>query len=151
MGSPGNPAASQMARSVIQALAQRGAGPSTQGGPQGAAPPSASGMLSSRLNELQGADPNAIMRKLTEMKQQLIEMIPHVAFTLPGVSKHISSMWKALDGAIKEAEQAVTTQQSASSVPIGMNAARPQPAQPDQAGGPVGGSPFMPGAPTGGM
>jgi hypothetical protein len=119
------------------------------GGPQGASPTTAASTLSARLNELQGADPNAIMRKLTEMKTQLIEMIPHVAFTLPGVSKHISSMWKALDGAIKEAEQAVSTQQSASSVPIGMNAAHPQPAAPDQSGGPLGGSPFMPGAPAG--
>lgn len=150
MGSPANPASSMMARQIIQSLASRGAGPSTMGGPQGAAPQQASDQLGQKLNELQGADPNAIMSKLNEMKKQLIDMIPHVAFTLPGVSKHISSMWKALDGAIKEAEQATSTEKAVSQVPIGMSAARPQPAPNSPAGGPVGGSPFMPGA-GGGM
>ena len=149
MASPGNPAASMMARSVIQALSQRGAGPSTQGGPQGAGPEMAGSVLSSRMNELQGADPGAILRKLSQMKSELIDMIPHVAFSLPGVSKHISNMWKALDGAIKEAEQAVSTQQSVQATPIGMSAARPQPGQGQ--GASPGGSPFMPGGMPGGM
>lgn len=136
-----------MARNVIQSLAQRGAGQSQQGGPQGAAPEMASQMLGSKLNELQGADPGAILRKLSQMKQDLIGMIPFVAFGLPGVSKHVTNMWKALDGAIKEAEQAVSTQSSVEATPVGMSAARPQPDT--SAGGGIpggGGSPFQSGS-----
>lgn len=136
-----------MARQVIDALSQRGAGPSTQGGPQGVAPQMAGQVLSSRMNELQGADPGAIQRKLMQMKSELIDMIPHVAFALPGVSKHISNMWKALDGAIKEAEQATSTEKAVGATPVGMSAARPQPAQDATGGaGPVGGSPWLPGS-----
>jgi hypothetical protein len=115
--------------------------------------------LSGRLNELQGADPGAILRKFTEMKQEVVQLIPQVAFTLPGVSKHMSNLWKALDGAIKEAEQAVTTQQAAQSTPgaqgggqppLGFSAAQPPQAQQSPGGGgggqpPQGGSPFMQG------
>lgn len=143
MGGFQNPALAQMARGIIDNLTQRGAGPSTQGGPSNAAPEMAQQALASRLNELQGADPTAILRKLTQMKQDVVQLIPQVAFTLPNVSKHLSKLWTALDGAIKEAEQAVSTQQSASSVPIGMSAA--QPPQATEGGGPTGGSPFVTG------
>lgn len=140
----GNPAMAQMARSVIESLSQRGAGPSQQGGPQGGSastPEMAGAALSGRLNELQGADPAAILQKIQAMKQQTVELIPHVAFSLPGVAKHLTKLWQALDGAIKEAEQALSTQKSVQSAPIGMSAANP----PQAAGppGPQGGSPFM--------
>jgi len=144
----GNPAIAQMARSVIDSLSKRGAPPSqSMGGAGGSQPPDMiKDVLSSRLNELQGADPGAIVRKLQQMKQDVVEMFGHVAFTLPGVTKHLSTIMKGLDGALKEAEQALSTQQSASSVPIGMSALNPtggdNPPQP-------GGSPFMPGTMTG--
>jgi len=140
-----------MARNVIDSLSKRGAGPSTQGGAGGAAPEMAEQALSSRLNELQGADPGAVLRKFTQMKQEVVQLIPQVAFTLPGVSKHMTNLWKALDGAIKEAEQALSTQQSVQSTPVGMTAAQPPQAEQQggmagmSPGGPSGGSPFMPG------
>ena len=139
----GNPATAQMARQLIDSLSKRGAGPSQSGGPSGTGTPEmAQQALGSRMNELQGADPQAILRLFTDMKKQVVEIIPHVAFSLPGVSKHMTNLWKALDGAIKEAEQALSTQQSIQSTPIGMTAAQPQP---QQEGGPQGGTPFMPG------
>ena len=145
MGMGGNPALGMLARNVIQSLSQRGAGPSTMGGPQGSAPDIAGQALSSRLNELQGADPGAILRKLTQMKSELIQMIPFVAFALPGVSKHISKMWTSLDSAIKEAEQAASTQNTVQSTPVGMQAASPQPGQGPQPN--AGGTPWLSAAP----
>lgn len=132
-----------MARQVIDALARRGSGPSQTGGPSGQPPEMAQHVLSSRMNELQGADPGAILRKFTQMKQEVIEILPHVAFSLPGVSKHITTIWKGLDGAIKEAEQALSTQNAVQSQPLGFGAANPPNA--DEGGAPRGGSPFMPG------
>ena len=144
MSSVGNPAVAQMARSLIDSLTKRGAGPSTMGGPSGSSPDMAQQALSGRLNELQGSDPTAILRKLTEMKQETVQLIPQVAYSLPGVAKHMTNLWKSLEGAIKEAEQALSTQKSVQSIPIGMSAAQPTPDQGDA--GPSGGSPFMPGA-----
>jgi hypothetical protein len=141
-GSGGNPAIAQMARSVIDNLSSRGQGPSQTGGSDGQAPDMAKDALSSRLNELQGADPAVIMRTLKQMKDQAIALFPQTAYAVPGVTKHLSKVLQSLDGALKEAEQAISTQQSIQSVPIGMGAAQPQP---DQGGGPQGGSPFMPG------
>lgn len=148
MATSGNPAIAQMARSVIDGLSKRGAGPSTMGGSGGIAPEMAQQALASRMNELQGADPGAILRKFTEMKQEVVQLIPQVAFTIPGVSKHMTNLWKALDGAIKEAEQALSTQQSVQSAPLGMTAA--QPPQAEQRGGMPGGGGNQPGPPTGG-
>jgi len=149
----GNPALAGMARSIIENLSKRGAGPSTTGGAGGIAPAMAQQALSSRMNELQGSDPGAVLRKLEQMKQDVVQLIPQVAFSVPGVSKHLFTVMKGLDGAIKEAEQATSTQQATQSVPIGMSVAQPPGSNAGETPGgggpprPTGGSPFL----TGGM
>ena len=154
MAAGSNPAFAQMARSLVDNLSKRGAGPSQTGGSGGVAPDMAQQALASRMNELQGADPGAILRKLTQMKQDTVQLVPQCAFTIPDVTKNLYNVLKGLDAAIKAAEQASTTQKGIEATPIGMSAAQPQgqdmQQQPQQPGGappqgPSGGSPFMPG------
>lgn len=93
-------------------------GASAPPGPGGAAamqanPPSSAGQqISQQLAELQGADPGSILKLLNQMKSMTVAIIPRAAFTMPGVARHLSSNLKALDNAIKEAEQASATQQA---------------------------------------
>ena len=146
MASMGNPVVGGLSRQILDALMKRGAGPSTSGGPTGAAPEMASGALSSQLSQLQSADPGAVHKKLMAMKQDTVDLLPQIAFSLPGVSKHLASLLKALDGAIKESEQAASTQKSVEASPVSMSAAN---LGGNPAGGapqPGGGNPFIPGA-----
>lgn len=153
----GNPATALLARQIMESLANRGSSPGGGGppgqppgagsppgaGPQGAAPEMATHALSGRLNELQGADPGAMLRKFQQMKQDAIALIPFAAFALPGVSKPLSKVWSALDECIKQTEQAVNTQKTVKSTPVGMSAANPGQGQ---SPGPANGSPFMGGS-----
>jgi hypothetical protein len=148
VASLGNPAYNMMINSVMQSLAQRGQGPQQMGGPSGAQPPEmAAQMLSARLNELQGADPKVILQTLQQIKWMAVGMFAPAAMSLPGVSKHLSKLITDCENAVKEAEQALNTQQTVQHTPVGMQAANPQPQGPELGMGVQGpgggGSPWL--------
>ncbi len=138
-----NPALAQMmARQLIGKLAGAGgpAGPAgplppPPGGPgaggpgpvgPGAPPPTPAGLqLSQQLAELQGADPDAMIKSLTSMKSMAVEQYTRAAFTLPGVTRNLAQVVKYLDNSIQEAEKAAAT--TAAAGPIANNAAIPNP------------------------
>ena len=162
MATPPNPQLAQMmARQLIGKLAGGGApqgpggplppppgmtgqaGPPSPGGPPGpgpggpgGAPPPAGLQLSQQLSELQGADPDAIVKGLTQMKSMAVQYYTRAAFTMPGVTRNLDQVVKYLDNSIQEAEKAAAT--TAAAGPIANNAAIPNPAG-QQANAPVSG------------
>lgn len=107
-----------------------GAGPDA-GGPQQPGPDSpptvpAGLQLSQQLAELQGADPDAMVKSLTGMKSMGVSLYTRAAFTMPGVTRNLAQVVKYLDNAIQEAEKAAAT--TAAAGPIANNAAIPNPA-----------------------
>ena len=160
----GNPALAQMmARQLIGKLA--GGAPSAPGGPmppppgmtgQGGPPmpggPSAGGtgapgssppmppagmQLSQQLAELQGADPDAIVKSLTQMKSMAVQHYTRAAFTMPGVTRNLAQVVKYLDNSIQEAEKAAAT--TAAAGPIANNAAIQNPSGQQSSAGMTGG------------
>ena len=151
----GNPALAQMmARQLIGKLAA-GPGPAAGGAPNGGPPagpggpmppppgmtgqggpsgPGAGGppstpaglQLSQQLAELQGADPDAMIKSLTSMKSMAVQQYTRAAFTMPGVKRNLAQVVKYLDNSIQEAEKAAAT--TAAAGPIANNAAIPNPA-----------------------
>ena len=155
MATTPNPALAQMmARQLISKIAGGGAAggaPATSGGPMaanpamtgqagpGAAAGASSGpgpnsppttpaglQLSQQLAELQGADPDAMVKSLTSIKSVAVSLYTRAAFTLPGVTRNLAQVVKYLDNAIQEAEKAAAT--TAAAGPIANNAAIPNPA-----------------------
>ncbi len=147
----GNPALAQMmARQLISKIAGAGGGaaaggpPSGPGGPAGPLPgaigqagPGAGGpvgppvapaglQLSQQLSELQGADPDAMVKSLNSMKSMAVQQYTRAAFTMPGVTRNLAQVVKYLDNSIQEAEKAAAT--TAAAGPIANNAAIPNPA-----------------------
>jgi hypothetical protein len=151
----GNPALAQMmARQLIGKLAggaPNGGPPAGPGGPMppppgmtgqgGSGGPSAGGtgapgspppttpaglQLSQQLAELQGADPDAMIKSLTSMKSMAVQQYTRAAFTMPGVTRNLAQVVKYLDNCIQEAEKAAAT--TAAAGPITNNAAIPNPA-----------------------
>lgn len=148
MGSPANPATSSMARSLIDSLVGGG----KAGGPvpaqSGMQPPEQLGnALSGKLSEMRQADPQAITRVLQSMKRQIVDLIPQVAFTIPGMNKHLPNLLKTVEAALKEVEQAANVQSTIERNPIQASITQP-PGEP-QSGGmqlPGSGAPMaMPG------
>lgn len=144
-----NPALAQMmARQLIGKMAGAGGapgGPPTgPGGPMppspgmtGQAGPGAAGpggppstpaglQLSQQLAELQGADPDAMVKALTSTKSLLVTQYTRAVFTIPGVARNLAQAVKYLDNSIQEAEKAAAT--TAAAGPIANNAAIPNPA-----------------------
>ena len=115
-----------------------GAGPGGPGGPGPNAPPTtpAGLQLSQQLAELQGADPDAMVKSLTSIKSQVMTHVTRAAFTMPGVTRNLFNVVKYLDNSIQEAEKAAAT--TASAGPIANNAAIPNPAG-QQSGAGAGG------------
>lgn len=145
----GNPATSGMARSLIDSLVGSG----KAGGPvpqqSGMQPPDQLGnVLSGKLSEMRQADPQAITRVLQSMKRQIVDLIPQVAFTIPGMNKHLPNLLKTVEAALKEVEQAANVQNTVERNPIQASMAQP-PTEPQAGGGmqlPGGGAPMaMPG------
>lgn len=110
-------------------------GPPTAGpGPAGGGPPGPNSppttpaglQLSQQLAELQGVDPDAIIKGLTGMKSMAVQFYTRAAFTLPGVTRNLAQVVKYLDNSIQEAEKAAAT--TAAAGPIANNAAIPNPA-----------------------
>jgi hypothetical protein len=144
----GNPVLAQMmARQLIGKLAggaPSGGPPTAPGGPmppppgmmgQGGPPgPSAGGppttpaglQLSQQLAELQGADPDAMVKSLTSVKSMVVQQYTRAVFTIPGAARQLSEVVTRLDRAIQEAEKAAAT--TAAAGPIANNAAIPNPA-----------------------
>lgn len=144
-----NPALAQMmARQLIGKLAGGGApagpggplppppGMTGQGGPggpgaggpggPGGPPPTPAGLqLSQQLAELQGADPDAMIKSLTSMKSMAVQQYTRAAFTMPGVTRNLAQVVKYLDNSIQEAEKAAAATSAAG--PIANNAAIPNP------------------------
>jgi hypothetical protein len=88
------------------------------------------------LAELQGADPDAMVKSLTSIKSVAVSLYTRAAFTMPGVTRNLAQVVKFLDNCIQEAEKAAATTSAAG--PIANNAAIPNPA--GQSGSaPVGG------------
>src|SRR5271165_1188494 len=109
MAAPPNPIAGGMSRAIIDTLAGRGASPMQQGGITGGQaqdPQNISQVLSSRMAELGGADPKAVQRIMMEIKQKVATLIPQLAFRIPGVSKHLSSLFTNIDKILEEIEKA---------------------------------------------
>ena len=83
--------------------------------------PPAGMQLSQQLAELQGADPDAIIKSLTQMKSMAVQHYTRAAFTMPGVTRNLAQVVKYLDNSIQEAEKAAAT--TAAAGPIANNAA----------------------------
>jgi len=107
-------------------------GPGGDGGPSG---PDSSGIaLASQFAELNGADPDMMVKTLMQMKSMLVSLFNKSAFQVPGVARHVSQSMKHIDGAIKEAQQASATVNAVKNT-IGNNAAISMPGGMTSAGG----------------
>ena len=113
--------AAMMARQLISRMSQGGGQPPSPGGgmapPQGGPPPQgqpspAGAQISQQLAELQGADPQSMLKLLKQVKSILVALYPRSAFTVPGVARNVAQSQKYIDNAIKEAEQASATAQA---------------------------------------
>lgn len=117
------PLAQMMARKLIGQFGGQGPSPAapdqgSQAGPQ----------VAQQLSELQGADPESMMKALSQVKSIVVSLFPKAAFSLPGVSRHLAQVIKYLDNAIGEAEKGAATAQAVG--PIANNAAIPNPQAP---------------------
>lgn len=121
---------SSMARQLVQRLAQ---------GQGGAAPEAADSQLASQFSELQGADPNLLLKSAKQLKQMLVQIYVRTAFSIPEASRHAASAQKSLDAMIKALEQGAATQASVRP-PIANNAAMPNPTQNPGGGEPQSGA-----------
>ena len=103
-------------------------GPGAGGPPGPNSPPTtpAGLQLSQQLAELQGADPDAMVKSLTSIKSMVVSLYTRAVFTIPGVSRNLANVVKYLDNSIQEAEKAAATTSAAG--PIANNAAIPNPA-----------------------
>jgi hypothetical protein len=105
--------------------------------------------LGGQFSELQGADPQLMLNSLNTVKRILAPLFSRAAFAVPEVCRHIGTAVKALDSAIKAAEQGAATQKSVGPG-IANNAAMPNPTQNPGGGesmvGPPGGG-GVPGLP----
>ena len=94
-----------------------------------AQPPSQAGQqISQQLAELQGADPQSILKILQQNKSMLVALYPRSAFTVPGVARNIAQAQKYIDNAIKEAEQAAATASTVQPPIANSTGITPQPA-----------------------
>lgn len=107
MATPGNPVAALMARSIVDSLAAKNRPGSPAPQPSGTQDREmGQQMLGSQLSELRQADPQGVQRSLQQIKKTVVDMIPQVAFSIPGMNKHLPNLLKTVEAAIKEVEQA---------------------------------------------
>jgi hypothetical protein len=102
------------------------AGPGAAGGPGAPPTPPAGLQLSQQLAELQGADPDAMVKSLTGIKSMCVTTYTRAVFGIPGVARNLAQAIKYIDNSIQEAEKAAAT--TAAAGPIANNAAIPNPA-----------------------
>ena len=122
-----DPVRAMMARQLIQRMAQGG----------GATDQSMGQQLGGQFAQLQGADPQFMLKALNQIKVMMVPLYGRAAFAVPEVSRHIATAQKSIDAAIKAAEQGAATQQSVRP-PIVNNAAMPNPVQGPGGGEPIG-------------
>lgn len=101
-----------------------------QAGPAGAATgtPSAGESLGPAVRELSASDPNYALKQISNLKKQIADMIPTLAFKAPAASRALVSCFKGLDAAIKELQQATATMNAVGGAV--KNSAVPQPQPP---------------------
>lgn len=121
-GSPAGPGGPMPLPPGMAGAAGPGAGP----GPDSPPTTPAGLQLSQQLAELQGADPDAMVKSLTSIKSVAVSLYTRAAFTLPGVTRNLAQVVKYLDNSIQEAEKAAAA--TAAAGPIANNAAIPNPA-----------------------
>lgn len=149
MATPPSPIAGGMARSIIDSLSAKGASPMQSGGITGGSaqdPSMVAQILQSRMSELGAADPQAVKRVMMEIKQKVATLIPQLAFRIPGVTKHLSTLFSTIDKVLEEIEKASATQNAVGNTPLGGGIASPNPQSPEGAGGggnPMGQAPAM--------
>lgn len=124
-----DPVRALMARQLIQRMAQ---------GQGGANQEAMGSQLGSQFAQLQGADPQLMLKALNQIKLMLVPLFGRAAFAVPEVSRHVAQAQRSIDSAIKAAEQGAATQQSVRPVIVN-NAAMPNPVQNPGGGEPMGG------------
>ena len=92
---------------ILQMLKSRAGGAGAAGGATGA--PGAEESVGPASRELQGADPEYALKLINQLKKQIADMIPTLAFRAPAASRALVSTFKGLDAAIKELQQAQAT------------------------------------------
>lgn len=123
---------------MIQQLIQKLAGSGAEGGMgPGADMPGAgasgagdaSAQLAQQFSQVNGADPELAVKTLMNIKGMLVAIFNQTVFVLPGVARYCGQAMKAIDSAIKDAQQAAQTTQTvrsqiqnnaALSMPMGM-------------------------------
>ena len=152
-----NPLAAAAAASLMSRLAGAGGGAPSPGAlALGGAPPggpAATGPTGSpadaaanagfgrELSSLRQADPMALVKTIQGLRQQVTAMISQSGMSVPGVGRALAKMLQPLDAAIKEAQTAAATMQTA--LPINASAAQGAPG--------MGGPAPQPGPSMGGM
>jgi hypothetical protein len=101
MGTSVNPQA------ILQMLKARMGGAGAAGGATGTGGAEESVGPASR--ELQGADPEYALKLISQLKKQIADLIPTLAFRAPAASRALVSTFKGIDAAIKELQQAQAT------------------------------------------
>lgn len=130
-----DPVRAMMARQLIQRMAQ---------GQGGANDQAMGAQLDGQFSQLQGADPQFMLKALNQIKMMMVPLFGRAAFAVPEVSRHIAQAQKSVDAAIKAAEQGAATQQSVRPIIVN-NAAMPNPVQNPGGGEPMGGQSGPPG------
>ena len=110
----------------MQLLKTQGAGGSAAGGATGT--PDAGEAVGPAMRELQGSDPGYTLKVINQLKKQIADMIPTLAFRAPAASRALLSTFKGIDAAIKELQQAQATQNAVGGTI--KNSAVPQPQPP---------------------
>jgi hypothetical protein len=94
-------------QAILQMLKARAGGAGAPGQATGA--PGAEESVGPASRELQGADPEYALKMVNQLKKQIAEMLPSLAFRAPAASRALMSTFKGLDAAIKELQQAQAT------------------------------------------
>jgi len=131
MGAPPINVPAMRATQMISQLAKQAPG---QGGSGGAGSPDAAGrQLSQQMAELQGADPQLLVKAGEQVKAMLGALYTKTMFQVPGASRQAAKAVAAVDAMLKELQQAAATVNTVNS-PIVNSAGMP----PTQMGGPGG-------------
>lgn len=78
-------------------------------GPSGADPAKSGQAVAQQLSQLQGVDPQAILKQINDMYQGVVALIPHTAFSVPKVANELTAVMKSLSKAKAAAEEALQT------------------------------------------
>ena len=88
--------------------------------------------LTPATRELQAANPDYALKLVSEIKKQVVGLMPTLAFKSPSAARALMSTVKGLDAALKELQQAAATMKAVGGGPI-QSSAIPQPQPPGSA------------------